>query len=84
MGKKIKKRKIGRTKESLESQEYLGKIRGETQPEFTREDADHLRSKPDYPEDTTGEEEEDEEDSFYNLGGDDHDDLAEDQGGINI
>jgi len=84
MGKKIKKRKTGRLKESLEGQEYPGKIRGETQLEITRKDDDLLRSKPIYSEDTTGEEEEDEEDSFYNLGGDDHDDLAEDQGGINI
>ena len=82
MGKKFKKRKAGRVKESPEGKEYPGKNRGETQPEITREDTDLLRSKPDYPEDISGEE--DEEDSFYDLGGDDHDDLAEDQGGINI
>ena len=78
MGKKIKKRKTGR----VEDKEYPGKKGGETQPKIAREESDLRRSEPGYNEDGTGVE--DEEDSFYDLGGDDHDDLAEDQGGINL
>jgi hypothetical protein len=81
MGKKGKKIKTGRVKDLLEDEKHLRMNSRETQPEFSGKISDLRRSEP---EDLEEEMDDDDEENSYDLSRDEHDDLAEDQGGINL